>query len=73
MTKQVNGYQDRVRRERDELNILIGRLTPFIGSAIYNTLPGEEQGRVSNQLSHMVLYSGILAQRIAWFDSQDAE
>ena len=72
MTKQVNGYQDRVRREKSELQILIDRLDPFIGSAIYNALPSRERVRIMDQLYHMRRYHQILTSRIEWFDSQDA-
>ena len=69
MTKQVNGYQDRVRRERDELNINIHRLEAFIAGSVFDTLPPQEQGRLEQQEYFMRKYHLMLIERIDWFNS----
>jgi len=68
-TIQKDGYQDRVRREHDELNIKINRLEAFIAGSVFDTLPPEEQERLEKQEYHMRNYCLMLIERIDWFNT----
>ena len=70
MTKQINGCQDRVRREHNELRIKFNRLDVFIRTAVFNSLPDEERARLRGQRFHMGEYLSILEDRIEWFDTE---
>jgi len=61
-------YQLKVVVEKAELDIKILKLLQFIQTPSFNSsLLIEEQTRLKKQLSIMVVYSDILAQRIAAF------
>lgn len=62
--------QDFQQRVVDELTALvekIDKLAPFIGGAIFEKLPQEEQDRLQRQLDVMNEYASILTQRIQNF------
>lgn len=63
----MQDFQQRVVYEQEELSTKIEKLVPFIGSKIFNSLPVEEQDRLSRQLNHMRDYSLVLAERIKAF------
>ena len=71
MTRQVNGYQDRVRRERDELKIKLDSLSAFVGPDVFDSLPQPEQLRIESKAHCMLMYLATLGAQIAWFDSLD--
>ena len=71
MTKQINGHQDRVRRERSELKQRCERLRAFMLGSVFDTLPEDERARLSEQQHYMDQYLRLLGERIEWFDSQD--
>jgi len=60
-------FQHRVWDEKIYLDIKIADLKKFIQSESYNTLPKDEQHRMSMQLIHMQQYSAVLGQRIDHF------
>ena len=61
-------YQERVVKEREELNIKIGKLSDFIADPQFSTLVDvDEQERLKWQFICMSLYSTILHERIAAF------
>ncbi len=60
-------HEERVVLEKQELDEKRKKLVPFIGGAIYRTLPEIEQSRLNRQLEAMTLYSNILGERIAAF------
>lgn len=57
-------YQLRVVEERDDLNGKIERLTKFLDTPIYNSLPVPEKDRLVAQLRVMNEYLKILDARI---------
>jgi len=67
MTTLKHSFQDRVVRERNELNIKVERLRPFIGGTVCASLPMDEQARLNDQLYHMEQYLSILDLRISNF------
>jgi len=61
-------HEERVVKEREELEEKRGKLCDFIGSSkIYKSLPLEEQARLRAQLFFMQEYSHILYERITNF------
>lgn len=61
-------HEERVVKERDELDEKIGKLCDFIGSSkIYKSLPEPERSRLSVQLHYMQGYSHILHERVRSF------
>lgn len=64
----MKDFQERVIKEKDELDDKIVKLTSFIGGTIFASLPDNERSRLSIQLQHMNRYSEILGQRIEVFD-----
>jgi len=60
-------FQQRVIREREELDTKISRLRPFIGGEVFRGLEEEEQTRLEEQLECMENYSTILLERIENF------
>ncbi len=63
----MEDYQERVVREKEQLDEKIAKLTAFIGGTTFVSLPDAERSRLSIQLQHMNGYSEILGQRIAAF------
>lgn len=65
-------HQERVVNEMNEMNELeekLLKLRAFIGGGTYRDLDKSEQSRLNRQLEAMILYSDILAERIAAFRS----
>ena len=61
-------YQQRVVREKEELDAKIENLVAFIASdRFFDTVTDEEQKRLRRQEVLMELYSEVLAERIAAF------
>lgn len=67
METQLQPHQQRVVREKTELDEKIQRLTLFKGGEIWKTLPLDEQTRMNRQLTAMQQYSQALSDRIAAF------
>ena len=67
--KQINGYQDRVCQECNELKIKYDRLDAFITGVVFNTLPDKERCRLREQRHYMSQYLKVLSARIEWFNS----
>lgn len=61
----MRDFQQRVVNEKAELDVKLQKLGAFIGGGIYETLDGDEQERLKQQLTHMTRYSEVLGQRIA--------
>jgi hypothetical protein len=63
-------HQQRVVKEKEELDKKVNALSAFIGeSPIFDTLDQDEQERLKEQNDVMWLYSEILGKRIAAFGS----
>jgi len=60
-------HQERVVAERAENEARLDRLTEFLASDTFSTLPEAEQDRLVKQSGIMIQLSGILAERIAAF------
>lgn len=60
-------HEQRVVTERDELQSKIEKLSKFLDSETYATLPQSEQERMLRQLRHMNDYREVLDERIAAF------
>ncbi len=63
----MEAFQERVVKEREDLNEKIIKLTSFIFSAKFIFVDKEEQERLSQQLCVMMHYSSILQDRIEAF------
>ena len=64
---RLEPHQERVVKEKEDLDDKITKLTAFVGGTIFASLPDDERSRLSIQLQHMNGYSEILRQRIAAF------
>lgn len=60
-------YQQRVVDEKRELDERREKLGAFKNSAIFPTLPWQEQERLNTQAHIMTMYSAVLGERIAAF------
>lgn len=60
-------HQERVVKEKKELDNKLSRLKLFIASATFLTLHGNEQSLLAQQASTMTEYSDILRRRIELF------
>lgn len=60
-------HQERVVKEKSELDEKIGKLVPFLKTSIFAGLPEEEKDRLGRQLGIMQQYSDILNERISAF------
>lgn len=60
-------HQQRVVAEAAELDERISKLSAFLPTGTFASLPEDEQGRLNAQLVAMLDYSGCLAERIAAF------
>lgn len=60
-------FQKRVVEEKAELDSKMDRLTAFIDTPIFKSLPEAEQERMVRQLHHMGEYTAVLGERIAAF------
>jgi hypothetical protein len=63
----MDPYQERVVKEKEELDDKLSRLRPFVKDNVFKTLPETEQERVIRQLGLMEAYSKVLGERIASF------
>ena len=60
-------YQERVIQEKQELDEKLSRLKLFLMGSMFQSLPGDEQGRLERQAELMSQYSAVLGERIANF------
>ena len=60
-------YQQRVVKEKEELDEKVSKLQAFIGSERFNSVEADEANRMRNQLPVMMDYSNILGERITNF------
>jgi hypothetical protein len=60
-------YQQRVIRERHELNKKIHNLVEFMDTDTYDEIDRAEQKRLLKQLEIMTRYSNVLSDRIEAF------
>lgn len=60
-------HQQRVVDEKTELDAKMDKLTAFIDTPLFASLPEAEQERLVMQLMHMGHYTATLAERIAAF------
>ena len=60
-------HQQRVVDEKAELSDKLDKLETFVGGAIYNSLPPDEQARLTRQKLIMELYEQVLSERISAF------
>jgi ATP/maltotriose-dependent transcriptional regulator MalT len=65
--KTFQPHQQRVVDEKADLDSKRDRLTEFLKGKIFQTLPSDEQERLTRQLGIMEQYSGVLAERIVHF------
>lgn len=63
----IPAYQSRVYTEHHEVALRASKLAGFFGSKVYDALSDEEKDRMKRQLTHMVAYRDVLAERIAAF------
>lgn len=61
-------FQQRVVEEQKELDIRLGKLRVFIGTATFKDLPTAERKRMWRQLDAMTVYSNVLVERIEAFE-----
>ena len=64
---KVEEFQQRVIKEKVELDSKIQRLVAFTTTRIFMALDDAEKGRLQYQCDAMYLYSRILGDRIAAF------
>lgn len=72
MSSEMQPHQQRVVNEKTELDVKIAALTAFINTfdapfSKFAALPDPERQRLYTQQHAMIVYSGILAERIAAF------
>jgi len=60
-------HQQRVIDEKAELDAKMDKLTAFIDTPIFSSLPAQEQERLVRQLHYMGHYTAVLGERIAAF------
>ena len=60
-------YQQRVVREKEELDKKIEKLMAFFGTELYRNLSDEEKDLLDEQYRIMQDYSSVLGQRIDRF------
>ena len=60
-------YQERVVNERDDLKTKANALYGFLASSTFETLPKLDQELLKQQYYAMMIYIGILDQRIERF------
>ena len=60
-------HQQRVIDEKAELDKKLAKLSEFVTTPLFASLPADEQGRLNRQHSVMEEYSRILGERIAAF------
>lgn len=62
-------FRDRVRVEAKDLATNLAKLSLFVGSDTFMTLPATEQSRLLRQRNHMASHLEVLNERIAAFDA----
>lgn len=67
MNKELQPHQQRVVKERAELEDKLGKLQTFITGERFAVVPDAEQGRLVLQHKLMESYALVLEQRIAAF------
>ncbi len=65
--KKYNGFQERVINELEELNEKLSKLSDFLQTEFYDSLPQVEQDMLLMQKNVMTVYANILASRISRF------
>lgn len=60
-------HQERVVKEKDELDEKLAKLNAFGRGEVFSTLPLDEQERLIRQSKIMDQYSVVLGERIAAF------
>jgi hypothetical protein len=63
----MEDFQKRVVEEKDELDAKRVKLSAFINSEVFETIPLEEANRLEQQADAMEAYSEILLERIKAF------
>ncbi len=63
----MQAYQERVIAERAENEVRLDKLTKFLVSDTFSTLPQAERDRLVKQAHLMTQLSDVLAERIAAF------
>jgi hypothetical protein len=66
-TVTLQPHQERVVREKEELDDKIAKLDTFIHGGVYVGLNESERMRLMRQFCHMKDYSNVLGERIAAF------
>ena len=61
-------HQQRVVDEKTELDSKMDKLTTFIDTPLFASLPEAEQERLVRQLHHMGNYTAVLHERIEAFE-----
>ena len=64
---QLRPYQQSVVDEKHDLDEKITQIKYFVGSFIFADVDSDEKDRLQRQLTHMMQYSAVLAERIAAF------
>ena len=67
MTQELAPHQQRVVDEKYELDEKREKLGTFKGTALFASLPWQEQERLNTQAHIMTMYSAVLGERIAAF------
>lgn len=60
-------FPPHVIEEKEELDLKLQQLRPFLKTQLYQNLPEEEQARMLKQCVLMECYSDVLGERIAAF------
>lgn len=65
-------YRDRVRAEFTELENKLGKLSNFLGSEKFQSLPSVERSLLERQFEAMLAYANVVADRIRNFEADAA-
>lgn len=68
MTNELAPHQQRVINEKRELDEKREKLGEFKNTALFASLPWQEQERLNTQAHIMTMYSAVLSERILAFD-----
>lgn len=63
----MEAYQERVIKEKAELDAKLEKLDHFLAGEVAKTIPREERDRLVRQLGHMQSYADVLGERIKNF------
>lgn len=61
-------HQQRVVQEKTELDSKMDKLSAFVDTPVFASLPEAEKERLARQLYHMGQYREVLFERIAAFE-----